>query len=326
MAVHTAAWRARLLTTPGADPWCSGPSWTLAANRAFALQGRPWVWSCDEGLWVLAGHSMPGGDVITSLESMWGFSCPFLGDRVEADLDRAAASFYGELAESPWMTVVLSGLPEDGELLRALQAAKPAGVLTDHAKGIVRQVADLTGGASAWLASRSRRFRRLLAQVEVLDLNFEDVSQDPDVLQRLLRIETRSWKGDVQTGMTSVSMARFYGDMIQSLQRRGELRAHVARRAGEDVGYILGASRGEIYRGFQLSYVESVKDLQVGHALQWHEIRSLAARGVTRYDMGMDKSYKRRWASRTEGGWILVLHRDPDVPVRLPWGVQVLSF
>ena len=74
---------------------------------------------------------------------------------------------------------------------------------------------------------------------------------------------------------------------------------HATARIGdEDAGYILGGVIAGRYRGFQISYTEAAEPHSIGNLLQLHELRRLAAEGVTIYDMGMDMDYKRRWADQ----------------------------
>src|SRR5688572_32387452 len=50
------------------------------------------------------------------------------------------------------------------------------------------------------------------------------------------------------------------------------------------------------YRGLQFSYDDAFAQLGLGGLLQYHQIVELCAEGVTRYDLGTEMDYKRRWA------------------------------
>ncbi len=74
------------------------------------------------------------------------------------------------------------------------------------------------------------------------------------------------------------------------------IRLSVAHLDGVDVGFILGGVIDGRYRGFQLSFTQSVRTLSVGNLLQLHEIKRLCSEGVHTYDLGMDMEYKRAWS------------------------------
>jgi CelD/BcsL family acetyltransferase involved in cellulose biosynthesis len=91
-------------------------------------------------------------------------------------------------------------------------------------------------------------------------------------------------------------MARFYRALAVRFGPVGGLRGGFARLGGVDVGYILGAVRGDTYRGLQLAHDQAVAPLSVGNLLQWHQLVAVADEGVARYDLGMDMPYKVAWA------------------------------
>lgn len=205
------------------------------------------------------------------------------------------------------------------------------------AEGITRQVADLTGDHDAWLAGRSPRFRRNLRKArqaaDRAGLHIIDSTDDPDLFDRLLVIEHRSWKGREGSGITGPEMATMYRAVVERLARRDRLVAHIAVLHGSDVGYIVGGIRASRYRGLQLSYTTDAADLSIGNLLQAHQLAQLnrlaadrtggheaegdhpadldrtAGRRVNVYDLGMDISYKRRWADRSEPSTVLVVRR-----------------
>ncbi|MEM7275554.1 MAG: GNAT family N-acetyltransferase [Actinomycetota bacterium] len=180
--------------------------------------------------------------------------------------------------------------------------------------GITRQVADLGDGHDAWLARRSPRFRRNLrqaeARAEAAGLQIIDVSDDPELYPRILAMEHASWKGREGSGITTPEMAAMYRMMIDRLQARGRLHAHLARLDGRDVGYILGGIRGRRYRGLQISYTDPARRLSVGNLLQRHQLTELHRQDLADvYDLGMDFDYKRRWADRAEPSTVLLVER-----------------
>ena len=307
-----------LAQTPEIDHWCSGLEWVLSVHEGFGAGSQPLVLASDArqrpGYALLARHRLEDGrTMVAGLEPLWGFASPLVGAHVE-DLSAQVAA---ELAGQAWDHLVLPGMPALTD--RGCFTARVAGELSrlgqvGLAGGIVRQVADLGGGYEPWLARRSSRFRRNLQQAtrraQAAGLCIVDVSAEPDVFDRLTAIETRSWKGREDSGITGVEMAATYRPMIGRLQTRGRLRAVVARLGPTDVGYILGGVRAGIYRGLQLSYVESAAELSIGHLLQHHQLQALCAAGEAQlYDLGMDLGYKERWADRPVPTFTLVIDR-----------------
>ena len=318
LADLAAAWadvEAMVDRTPGADRWCSGPDWILSAHRAFGAESEPLLVQEGDALACLARYQGPGGlVVIGGLEPLWGFACPLLGP---APATTAALVRRALAADRDWDVAALGGLPTDRALLRSVAAQLVPLGRVGVAEGIVRQVADLDpegdAGLERFWSRRSARFRRNLRRAcrSAADagLVIVDASTEPDLLARLQRIEAGSWKGMAGDGLASPTMAAFYRHQLERLRERQRVRALIATRDGVDVGFIVGGRRGNGYRGLQLSYAESVRDLSVGHLLQAREVERLTAEGVRSYDLGMDLPYKRSWADRAVPSATLVVHR-----------------
>ena len=293
------------------DRWCSSPEWVFAVQQAFAPHVEPvvlWSW---QGVALLCRTETPDGrSAIPGLEPMWGFASPI----VSPDPEGFAADFATWLRHDPrWEAIVLPGLPRQGALVANLvDALHPLAELRGFA-GIDRVVADLDGDADTWLSRRSRRFRRDLAndRARAADLGVEIVvaDDDPDVYDRILAIEHRSWKADEASGLTAPDMETLYRLLSEALGERDALRVRIARRSDEDLAYVMGGLRGDIYRGLQLSFVRGHESLRLGHLLQSHEIERLASTGVRAYDLGMDLEYKRRWGDRVVPSLVLVGER-----------------
>jgi hypothetical protein len=374
----TMPWDARVPTTTGIDPWCTRLAWQLSVHKAFGARsisstepeatlgspapmtvsplGAP---SPDDGLFIatadwsmaLRKQQFDSTAGLVPLDAVWGFASPFVLTNTEANPFQIQqwANEIGEvlLHEPDWELAFLAGLapgsPLDDALIRALssQVRLVAGEPT------IRCVASLVGGPDAFLDRRSRSFcrnlRQATARANAAGLAIESVDvralSGTEVLQRLIAIETQSWKGLEDSGITSPDMATLYtalvdhfslrpgslrsisavslsGDQIATdtsghLPRAGDqlsqrtdfshgevdgIRLSVARLDGADVGFILGGVINGRYRGFQLSFAQSVRALSVGNLLQLHEIRSLCFEGVHTYDLGMDMEYKRVWS------------------------------
>jgi Acetyltransferase (GNAT) domain len=288
---------------------------------------------------------------LVPLDAVWGFASPFVLTNAEANPFQIQqwANEIGEvlLHEPDWELAFLAGLAPSSPLDDALIRALSSQVRLVAGEPTIRCVASLVGGPDAFLDRRSRSFCRNLRQATTranaagLTIESVDVSglSGADVLARLIAIETQSWKGQEDSGITSPDMAALYAALVdhfsvrptlprsgpmfpltagqitidtsshpqmlgnQSSQRtnfpHGEvdgIRLRVARLNGADVGFILGGVINGRYRGFQLSFAQSVRTLSVGNLLQLHEIRSLCSEGLHTYDLGMDMEYKRAWS------------------------------
>ncbi|MGF1595666.1 MAG: GNAT family N-acetyltransferase [Acidimicrobiales bacterium] len=305
--------------TPEIDRWCSGPDWVLPVAAGFAPDTDRWCRRVEtpsgSGFALLARYSLEDGrSIVAGLEPLWGFASPLLGAEVEAVCEAVAAELD---ADPSWDLLVVTGMPRpsgpEAFTSRVVRSLGRLGQVRVGA-GIVRQVADIGGGYDAWAAGRSPRFRRSLRQAadraDRAGLRLVDRSDDGDVFDRLLDIERRSWKGLDESGIAAPQMRETYRRMVERLQRRGRARIHVAVLDGRDVGYIMGGVRAGNYRGLQLSYAEEAAGLSIGHLLQHHQLQRLTAdREATRYDLGMDLDYKRRWADRAEPSFTLVFDR-----------------
>ncbi len=298
--------------TPDIDTYCSGPDWVFPTHLGFAADQRAIVLG-DMERWAALLSSYPdeAGDIVLSgLEPRWGFSCPIL----TGDPAKHVPELVVELDGIPdWVRLVVTGLTAESELFEALGRNLSRLGTVYMADGMECCVADLSGGVNQWLGRRSSRFRRQwkrwVAAASDPSLTIEDVRNGVGLMDRLLVIERRGWKGQDDDGITAESMERIYRDMIDRLSQRGRLLASIAVLDGEDAGFILGGTRAGVYRGLQLSYAEGAAYLSLGHVLQCHQIRSLEASDVHTYNLGMDMEYKRRWADTVRPTAVLIVHR-----------------
>jgi hypothetical protein len=341
----TMAWDERVPSTPGIDPWCTRMAWQLSVHRAFGTRSVSSTEpsetlsssaallntsSPDQGLFVatadwsmaLRQQHFDSTAGLVPLDAVWGFASPFVLTKTAANPFEIQqwANEMGEvlLHEPDWELAFLTGLapgsPLDDALIRALssQIRLVAGEPT------IRCIASLIGGADAFLERRSRSFcrnlRQATARANAARLTIESVDvvglSGADVIDRLIAIETQSWKGLEASGITSPDMAMLYTGLIDHftapidsssfLNKSSDgVRLSIAQLDGADVGFILGGVIDGRYRGFQLSFAQSVRALSVGNLLQLHEIRRLCQEGVHTYDLGMDMEYKRAWSDST---------------------------
>ena len=330
-------WDTRVSSTSGIDPWCTRMAWQLSVHCAFGARSIsstesdetvPYAaappslrTSPDQGLFVatndwsmaLRKQQFDSAAGLVPLDAVWGFASPFVltNGHAEPFAIQRWANEMGEvlLDEPDWELAFLTGLepgsPLDDALIRTLsnQVRLVAGEPT------IRCIASLTEGADAFLSRRSRSFcrnlRQATARANAAGLTIESVDvggcSGAEVIARLVGIETQSWKGEEDSGITSPDMAMLYTSLIDRLGDGEQspskgIRLSVARLENNDVGFILGGVIDGRYRGFQLSYIQSVRTLSVGNLLQLHEVRRLCQEGIHTYDLGMDMEYKRAWS------------------------------
>lgn len=303
--------------TPGIDRFCSSSRWVRPARTAFAAESdlKHLVFEGGEALFIRsdAHHDTR---LLLPLDFGWLLACPLAMPSPRLAMPGFFAAIHRELPS--WDVTIVSGLPLRGALSEAVQRevirhdmpARPLGE-------VVRCVADLSSGDEAWLSRRSTKFRASVRRAERLfdrsGLRLLDVSDEATdtVFRRFEALEERSWKGREGTGLSNPEMARFCRDVFHETFHRGESLAFVARdSAGRDVGFIFGAVVGQRYRGIQMSFDQSYKQIGIGNAMQLKLIRNLAARGVTTYDLGAHLPYKSRWADYEEVTWSIALLRQ----------------
>lgn len=292
---------------PEIDHFCSSSAWILPAQAQLMPAREPWLFEDEHGyVAMMRGRHADGWRYVEPLESMWGLACPVIG----RDSARLAASFARLCRERArdWDVALLSGVTPGSALgLSLIKQLAPRYELRLGPRA-VRHVADLGGGVDAFLARRSRNFRRSLRRAlrdaEAAGIEFEtvratDAATALAAYERIVRVEARSWKGLVGVGIDSGTMHGFYRDMLPRLAAHDRLRVIFARHQEHDVGYILGAVFLGTYRGLQFSFDAEARTLALGNLCQYRQIEALCREGVTRYDLGTEMEYKRRWSDIT---------------------------
>jgi len=295
-------WDRLVQQTEGIDPWCSSRAWVESAWRAWAHEVPVVELVGEHGRFM--GQGIDTSDdrhLLVGMERLWGFGSPLVG--VDAAL--AGRELDGLFRDTPgWDALVLPGISLDSGIGRSLIGR----LARDHSirlgPTMTRQQARLDGDVEAWFSRRSAKLRRNLTRAErageVVGVEFEVLDALPPrrVLERVVAIEEHSWKGTEGSGILPDDLSAFYLLLLEACAASDSMRASVARIGDEDAGYILGGVIAGRYRGFQISYTEAAEPHSIGNLLQLHELRRLAAEGVTIYDMGMDMDYKRRWADQ----------------------------
>lgn len=301
-------WDAAVDRTPDIDRFCTATFWSFAAATSFPEVGPPVLVGDGSAFCGLrSAATAEGARALVGLDPIWGFASPAVG------APRAAAAMVsGRLSVEDFDYAVVTGQRADSALAACIVRALDGSFRLLRGPVQERLQIDLSEGADAWRRRRSGRFRQRLGQLrrraDEAGVEVADVSALPpdELFPRMLAVEAASWKGDEATGMNAPDLADFYRQSCARLARCDQLRVLFALLDGEDVGYILGGVRGDVYRGMQLSYVRAASELGVGHLLQLAQIERLQHEGIATYDMGMDMPYKRRWADRVEETFAIV--------------------
>lgn len=300
---------------PGVDRFCSRSEWVLPFHRAFLPDRELFVYrgvsdphgseSADTFAAFAAREHPSVGRYLEALETMWCFACPLLGRGSAELLDAAIADAS---PTSGLVPVVLSGVPMSRDrsgVLAEVVTSLDGRYDLRAVDSTLRFVASLAGGLDGWLSRRSRSFRRNLRaagkKASAEGVGFEWLrpttgAELQTAYERVLDIETRSWKSAEGTGVEQGTMRAFYDDMLPRLAARGGLRAVVATIGGRDVGYVHGAVTDDHFRGLQISSDRDRAQLSLGNLLQREMIEGLCEEGVRSYDLGTRSEYKRRWA------------------------------
>ena len=299
--------------TAGIDHFCSASDWIIPAARSLMPARESWIHTAEDCYWAfMEGQHPEGFSYLEPLEAMWALACPTLGADNEALVE--GLEHLCEMPGASWKIMALPGLGAGHPLLSAVVSRFADRWELGLGQSAVRLLIDLDG-IDEFLARRSKHFRRSLqrslrdaAQAAIV---VEDASHSSaaDLIQRIMAVEARGWKGQQGVGITEGAMHDFYKLMLPRLSQRGAVRVLFARQGERDVAYIFGGLRLEGYRGLQFSFDEEYRAYGLGNLLQYEQITRLCSEGVKTYDLGMHMEYKLRWADRQRETLTLLLLR-----------------
>ncbi len=284
--------------TDGIDKFCSGPDWIVPLHRTFGSGGLLVQATTGAAVALAVQPGPQGRTLLWGVDIAWGYARPVVGPDLDAGIDLLDRLLHDHRRDM--LAVVLTGVDPTGAFAgRLVERLGHRLVATGEPVG--RRVAELGDGVHAYLARRSRAFRRNARQAQrraaEAGVVFEwIVGGGAEVVDRAVRAESHSWKGREGSGLADPTFAGFYRELAAGLAPTQRLRAGFARLDGHDIGFILGARRGNAYRGLQLAYAESARALSIGNLLQLGQMHRLADEGVTRYDLGQDMAYKLAWS------------------------------
>ncbi len=298
---HWGRWSELAAGLTHSDPFCSSPYWSIPLVKAFVPQGRLMVYQQGEALAVMRECEVRGGRLCLPSDCMWLLGAPLMGQELRP-LVEAMIAHWSRQSEVHQITV--SGLYPEHPLLTS-----PPWKRYSHweLESSGRNIASLAGGLDGFLSRRSKNFRSRLrrtvkkAEAQGLEIQYMPERGTPEevggLLDRVMKIESLSWKGLSGQGINGGRMERFYRFMLPLLARDGRLRGLFLQRDGEDVAYLFGAFFAGYFRGLQFSHLEE-EELGLGNVCQYHMIERLVEQGCTDYDLGQAMAYKTRWAER----------------------------
>lgn len=290
--------------TTGLDGFCSSTDWGLPANAALMPEREPWLWRSDAGyVAMMKGLHPDGFSYVQPMEGMWLLGSPF------AMSDESA--FVGDFCrllkrQSDWDVMMLAGIDHETPWVRRLLGLLAVDFKLYRGPATLRIGASLREGLEGYLGGRTRYFRRNLrrniARCEAEAIEFERLSLESpqemtSAFERIMAVETQSWKGLSGMGVNEGAMREFYALMLPRLTQRRAARLTIATQGGEDVGFIFGGIHLNTYRGLQFSFKDEFRSLGLGNVLQYEELKSLCDEGIEVYDLGSDIEYKRRWGT-----------------------------
>lgn len=318
-------WERLAATTAQADPFCCAPEWQLTFRDTMTPDKRLFALATPDGLAVFTEFQADRGRVFFAPpENGWLFGCPVLGADAGEVLAASLAAF-----DAAWPGVVphvvLSGIRPRGRFAGMLLRRFGTRYAFFRNGRSVQCAASLEGGLDGYLSRRSANHRAKLRKAgrrarESGIIFTRVMPQSPaeaDALYaRILAVEAKSWKGLGLCGMGESPSREFYAALVAKLAANGKLRAIMASRDDEDLGFIFGgltgAPGGATYRGQQFSYAASEQRFSLGNLLQLETLKWLCEEGILRYDMGPvtgpRMEYKRHWTEQDHEieTWIMV--------------------
>jgi hypothetical protein len=288
------------------DPYCASSDWMLPVLDTWGEPDETVILTDGTRTAVLAPVVLDSGHLaLMGPDVVWSYAPAIVGP-TPGDVDgRAVAGALRAAVEIDASYLVLPGLVPGSPLEQAVGEALQGHVeVVGAGLAVERCQADLPGEPDAFLAARSPRFRRNLRRAERAaerdGITFEILDDAPvaSLLERVIGVEARSWKGRDGSGLLGDRMGEGFSAMVTRLHHDGRSRAVIARHEGRDVGFILGGVHGSVYRGLQISYDQDYRDASIGHLLQWHEVRRCIADHLSTYDLGMPLDYKEQWSDR----------------------------
>lgn len=295
------AFDAQIALTPQIDHFCSTAPWILPAQAAFSPEAEPFISRSPHGFVALMCLSLfDGRRVAVPLEAGWGLAAPLAGANSRELADQLAQMMMWRDAPTQ---IYLSGLRREGPQVEAVLSRFKSLARFGVGQSCERRVCAIDQGLDAWLMTRSAKFRgnlrraRRRATAAGYQWRWLSGSADPaGLFERIMAIESRSWKGKDGVGVDDGAAREFYRLVMHRLAATRRLRVLVGTLDGADVAYVLGGILGNTFRGLQMSYATEHRRFELGNVAQLETIAALVSEGIAVYDLGTEMDYKARWA------------------------------
>lgn len=304
------AFDALIYDTPGIDSFCSSSVWSESIRQGFMPDSPLIAYTYHHAVALFTVMHTPHGiRALIPLDAVWNLGSSIASSNPRRELGGLVSQIAMDLPQ--FHVCILSGIRAHSDFYRLLVCALSEQQLNMQRYQLTtRCVADLRDGYDAWLARRSAKFRSSIRHA-ICDTQQADVRIRPlrhtqmhdGLIDTLLDIESRSWKGDAQTGLTDGAMQTFCAHFIRRAAQAKQLQAQLAYHNEQPVGYIIGAVANQRYRGGFMAFDNRYRSIGLGNALQISMIQALEQNEVFSYDLGSYMPYKARWSDcedRTE--------------------------
>jgi CelD/BcsL family acetyltransferase involved in cellulose biosynthesis len=190
-----------------------------------------------------------------------------------------------------WRVAELEPFRRSPRLDALVAAAQERGVRCSCDTTIQSAIVDLSEGWDRYLAARSRDFRKNIRvsrkRVEATQHRLERVGNgDAGILDRVLALSTRSWKGSAGTALgASKATRQFMRQLWSSLSPVGAMELWLLEIDGREAGSVTSIVDGDTIHGFAKDFDEEFSRLSPGRFLVSRWLEDGATRGFKRADM-----------------------------------------
>lgn len=164
----------------------------------------------------------------------------------------------------------------------------------------------IVGSWDGYLSERSGNFRsdlkRKTNKAARAGVEFRKLTRPEEVpllLDTVYTIETKSWKEQTQTSITTNPTARaFYDRFLPRAAAAGWLESFLVFMEGKSVAYDMGVRFANRYYMLKTSYDTEWSEWSPGVVLRQHVVRHLFETGAREHDfLGDDEPWKMRWTA-----------------------------
>ncbi len=233
---------------------------------------------------VLAPNLLVPVPVLSTLKSPHGYLSHPVFDRDDADRAFLALWDWMNDRSQPWRIILFDQLPDRSpvwDLVRAEATSRKQRVWLKYAtsRSMLRRVDSfdtyLAGLARGRRRSFGRLWRKLSAEYGAEVRLHRDRGTAPDLAERFLKLEARSWKGEAGTALACTDTGqRFFEEIIDAYDERGELFCVEMVVDGDPIGMTINFVQGNTLFAFKTAYDPGFRTFSPGISTEVHSIRS----------------------------------------------------